>query len=959
MVQGLRSIDWLRVIKQPTSLLGMTMIIACWSGLALTLSIERDKVVENTAQRVASLARQFENYTDRVLNGIDHTLLLVRDAYETDPNHFDLIRLTKQTRAIGGVTIQISIVGSDGFLIASTFGDSVTRTYLGDREHFQAQMTAKVDELVIGRPVIGRTSGKQSIQLTRALRHPDGSFGGVIVASLDPNYAANYFEDVDLGSHGAATLRRRDNVILAAYGFKRARLGESTMSPTLHDAVTRAPTGVVWGNGTIDGIVRTIAYSKSREYPVTALVAISEREVFANYDAHKKLYIAAIAVLTLLVLLVIIVSSRRQLRLDRSEALARDKTRELRLTFERMSQGLSLFDEDARLVVWNDRYGKMYDLPQDMIAYGATFASIIKLRYGSDGIVDDPDAFVSEFRDRIKRGEVLKLTRRLRNGRTISVVSTPTENGGWVSTHEDITELTAAKDAAEESSRAKGEFLANMSHEIRTPMNGVLGMADLLLSTKLTSEQQDFAATIHRSAETLLQVINDILDFSKIEAGQLELERIPFLPQQIVLDVAALFTLAAQKKGVRLQTNGVRRDSPGQDDLAITVTGDPGRLRQILTNLVGNAVKFTAKGTVTLALAREDGPQNEARLAFTVTDTGVGMKSELLGRLFSPFTQGDASTTRKFGGTGLGLSICKRLTELMGGNIEVASTAGAGTTFTVRIAFPIAASITHSSAVVPLALNFANETHVLVVDDNAINQQVAVQMLTKLGVRASVANNGAEAIEMLQRRDYHLVFMDWQMSTMDGFEATHRIRQGEAGEDNKGIRIIAMTANAMSGDREKCVAAGMDDHLAKPVSFDALAKSLARWILNDIRESPPIAPAQPDDNAATDLPHYDEQTMLTNFDNDRDLIKKIIASTMIDLPNYLDALERAVAQGAWTDAGAAAHTMKGLTAQIGGTRLSAHLQLIETQLRGGGRINPAVVADIRSEYRAFEAALAA
>jgi len=731
------------------------------------------------------------------------------------------------------------------------------------------------------------------------------------------------------------------------------------MSPTLRDAVTQAPAGVVWGSGTIDGIFRTIAFSRSREYPVTVFVAVSESEVLASYIYHKNTYIAAIAALTLLVLLVIIVSIGRQLKLDRSEALAHEKKRELRLTFEHMSQALTLYDEEARLVVWNDQYRKMYNLPPNLLARGATFVSIMKQRYASDGISGDPETFVSEFRDKIKRGEVMRIIRRVKNGRTISLVITPTENGGWVTTHEDITELIAAKDAAEESSRAKGEFLANMSHEIRTPMNGVLGMADLLLSTKLTSEQQDFAATIHRSAETLLQVINDILDFSKIEAGQLEFERIPFSPQQIVLDVAALFTLAAQKKGVRLQTNGVRRDDSGHDDLAITVKGDPGRLRQILTNLVGNAVKFTAKGTVTLALVRERGPQNEARLAFTVTDTGVGMKSELLGRLFSPFTQGDASTTRKFGGTGLGLSICKRLTELMGGNIEVASTAGAGTTFTVRIAFPVAAAIVNSSAVVPLALNFANETHVLVVDDNAINQQVAVQMLPKLGVRASVPNTGAEAIEMLQRRDYHLVFMDWQMSTMDGFEATHRIRQGEAGEDNKGIRIIAMTANAMSGDREKCVAAGMDDHLAKPISFDALTKSLARWILNDIRDSPPIAPAQPDDDAATDLPHYDEQIMLTNFDNDRDLIKKIIASTMIDLPNYLDALERAVAQGAWTDAGAAAHTMKGLTAQIGGTRLSAHLQLIETQLRDGGRINPAVVANIRSEYRAFEAALAA
>jgi signal transduction histidine kinase len=643
-----------------------------------------------------------------------------------------------------------------------------------------------------------------------------------------------------------------------------------------------------------------------------------------------------------------------------SEALAQKKSRELEITFDRMSQGLSMFDGDGQLIVCNDRYRNMYDLPPDVAAHRVTFEAIIKYRYGSDGIAGDPETFVSEFRDKIKRGEVSTLARRLKNGRMISVISTPTENGGWVSTHEDVTAFMAAQEAAEESSRAKGEFLANMSHEIRTPMNGVLGMADLLLSTKLTSEQQDFAATIHRSAETVLQVINDILDFSKIEAGQLEFERIPFSPRQIALDVAALFTLAAQKKGVQLRTEGVRGKPSGDEDLAITVIGDPGRLRQVLTNLVGNAVKFTSKGTVTLALAREHAPGSEARLAFTVTDTGVGMTPELLGRLFSPFTQGDASTTRKFGGTGLGLSISKRLTELMGGQIDVASTAGVGTTFTVRITFPITDARSETAAIVPLQLNFASETHVLVVDDNATNQQVAVQMLSKLGVRASVANDGVEAIEMLQRREYHIVYMDWQMSTMDGFEATRRIRRGEAGNDNKFIRIIAMTANAMSGDREKCIAAGMDDHLAKPISFGALTKSLARWLLNDAKESPPIVPAQSEDSPPITacLPHYDKQAVLSNFDNDDDLVKKIIASTLIDLPNYLDKLERSVADGSWIDAGQAAHCLKGLIAQIGGTRLSAHLKEIEAKLSAGGPITPEVVADIRNEYREFKAALA-
>ena len=944
---------------QPITLLGTAMIIACWIGLAFVLSIERQKTVEDTTQQLANFTSLFEDYVSRSVQSVDQTLLLVRESYQTDPDHFDLQRLSKQTQLAVGLTGQMALIGSDGFTIGAVDAKQGVHVYLGDREYFSTLARSNDDQLVIGPPVMGRISNKFSVQFVRRLVRPDGSFGGVIAASVEATFVDKFFKNIDLGTRGTATLRGRDGVVRATYGFKDPSLGKVVMTPQFLDMLAREPSGMFWGGGAIDHVNRLVAYRVLEQYPLIVSVALAETDIFATYVRHRNIYIAVLANMSLLALIVIFVSTSRQLRLDRSEALAREKSRELEFTIDRMSQGLSMFDGDGRLVVWNDRFSEMYALPPEVAKRGASFSAIVEFHKSKGNLEGDPEAFVSDFRLKMAHGNGVKFIRRLESGRMIAVASTPTENGGWVATHEDITELTAAKDAAEESSRAKGEFLANMSHEIRTPMNGVLGMADLLLSTKLTSEQQDFAATIHRSAETLLQVINDILDFSKIEAGQLELERIPFLPQQIVLDVAALFTLAAQKKGVRLQTNGVRRDSSGHDDLAITVTGDPGRLRQILTNLVGNAVKFTAKGTVTLALAREDGPQNEARLAFTVTDTGVGMKSELLGRLFSPFTQGDASTTRKFGGTGLGLSICKRLTELMGGNIEVASTAGAGTTFTVRIAFPIAASITHSSAVVPLALNFANETHVLVVDDNAINQQVAVQMLTKLGVRASVANNGAEAIEMLQRRDYHLVFMDWQMSTMDGFEATHRIRQGEAGEDNKGIRIVAMTANAMSGDREKCVAAGMDDHLAKPISFDALAKSLARWILNDIRESPPIAPAQPDDNAATDLPHYDEQTMLTNFDNDRDLIKKIIASTMIDLPNYLDALERAVAQGAWTDAGAAAHTMKGLTAQIGGTRLSAHLQLIETQLRDGGRINPAVVADIRSEYRAFEAALAA
>jgi signal transduction histidine kinase/ActR/RegA family two-component response regulator/HPt (histidine-containing phosphotransfer) domain-containing protein len=954
--------SWLQLWLQPTTLLGAATILAGWVGIFVVLSIEYEKTLEDETRDLTNLTSLFEDYTTRIVQNVDQALLLVREAYETDARHFDLHHLSNQALMASGVVSRMAIIGSDGFTIASSAPNPGGPVYLGDRAYFRTLSQSNEDQLIIGEPVMGKVSQQWSVPFARRITGANGVFKGVIAASIEGNFIDKFFENIELGPYGTATLRGRDGVVRAShgFGFAASAVGRHLVPPQFRDALASGPRGIFWGGGGIDGVNRLIAYRASEKYPLIVSIALGENDIFASYRQHRQIYSIAMAIVTFLVLAAVIAITRRQLRLDHSEMIARERTRELRLTFERMSQGLSMFDGDARLVLWNDRFTHLYQLPSSIVRRGASLASIIGYHKEQGNFDDDPEGFIYEFCNKIRRGEVVRFIRRLGSGRVILVVSTPTDSGGWVATHEDITELTQAKEIAEESSRAKGEFLANMSHEIRTPMNGVLGMADLLLSTKLTSEQQDFAATIHRSAETLLQVINDILDFSKIEAGQLELEHIPFSPQQIVLDVAALFTLAAQKKGIRLQTKGVRRERVGSPP-PLTVKGDPGRLRQILTNLVANAVKFTSKGSVTVGLRRADGAEEEAWLVFTVTDSGIGMTPNVMKRLFTPFSQGDASTTRKFGGTGLGLSICKHLTELMGGTITVASTVGVGSTFTVEVAFPVTTAVQKSGDIAPLRLNLPSETHVLVVDDNAINQQVAVQMLTKLGVRSSVANNGAEAIEMLRRRDYHLVFMDWQMSTMDGFEATLRIRRGEAGNENKGVRIIAMTANAMSGDREKCIAAGMNDHLAKPISFDALSKCLARWVLVDPdTESPALVPEQaPAIFEGANLPLFDERSVLENFDNDRELFKHIIASTMSDMPNYLDALERAVAHEAWLEAGKAAHTMKGLTAQIGGLRLSAQLRDIEAKLSEGEPIDRAVVARIRQQYSELEAVLAA
>ncbi len=809
-------------------------VLAVALAAAALLATQRATVVGNAEARVTRFVAGAEAAINRSFLGIDMLLAGLatplgdeRLADEAALRQHRSQLLAQVVRQNLQLRDQVLLTPSGRVLAAGQesslrLGAQVPAAFL------QEVLAPSIQAMVISLPVLNPATAEQALYFARPVKLADaaGVVNAILLAelpvSLVAGIAAQSLEIAGL----SVSLERTDGHLLAS-----APLSDRTAVAVPLPAASA--TGAAWHTaGRIDTNPAIVA-ARPTLYPGLMVVASLRSDVALQDAEHGRQVVVSLAsgfVMMLLGAALVLHWHIDRLARARAELAASKSTLDQALSS--MNDGLLLVDSAQRVIAWNGRYLEFFPWLTGVLAPGVTLRNLAETAANARMPTSQGGQREAWIQQRLANfgQSVASYALSLPDNRIVNVVQRPTPQGGVVNIYRDVTtaerELARAKAQAEAANEAKSRFLATMSHEMRTPLNGVLGMIGLMLQGPLDARQRQQAELIRSSGQTLLDVLNDILDLSKIEAGRMDLEVLPFRLADTVREVVALLEVRAAARGLPL-----RLSLPAS--LPEVLCGDASRLRQILFNLVGNALKFTDHGSVSVALAHHPLDDGQASITLTVRDTGIGIAPEVLPRLFTRFSQADSSTARRYGGTGLGLAITREIVQLMGGQITVDSALGVGSCFTVVLAMPQGEMPARASSAgaAPLAALLpgqpqAGGLRVLAAEDNGVNQILIKALVEGMGHFCDVVGNGIEAVRQVQAAHYDLVLMDIQMPEMDGEDATRAIRRLEPPVGT--IPIVAMTANVMPEQQASYLAAGMSAVVAKPLDVRQLAATLDR-----------------------------------------------------------------------------------------------------------------------------------
>lgn len=827
----------------PIVFVTIALVAVTWAGVFTFADQVKDSKIERSYASSEQNAKVFAEQVRNTIKSIESIISFTAYKILEDPSP-DTVRILSQSGALKfAPLLQLAHIDAEGFTVSTQAGPDPNRTDLRDREHIRVHLDNLSEGLFIGRPVLGRVSGRWTIQLSRKILAPDGTMRGILVASLDPFYFKNFWRDVTLSDNALVALMHND-------GFVRTR--SHRLQWALETGLSRADFIAVIGNSTggrirdlsPDGFDRIGFYVRVPDLPLVVFSGDAVVDIERAYADHQHAYYLVGATITVLIVTFgfwFASLARRSRREERRAKMARQRLLDAVAT---MPEGFALFDASDRLVLANEALSRLYPRLADTIRQGVRFEELMRTGLARGQWVIPPgtqegDWLANAIEGHRAPGETLEV--RTTEGKWIRIMERKTLEGGRVGIRSDVTELKEREasliasqeqlesqavelrklaHAARKADNAKSAFLTAMSHEIRTPLNAVLGFASLLRKTSLSAEQETYLRTIVSSASHLRTIVNDILDFSQLQAGRLQIEREAFDLASLLEEVEAITRVLVADKPVAVKFS-LSPDLPRQ------IMGDGSRLYQVLLNLCSNAAKFTSSGEISVQALRS---AESDRIKFIVSDTGSGISEAAQARLFTPFEQGEVQGKLRAAGTGLGLVICKKLLDLMNGAIRMQSAPGRGSAFEIDLpleAAPMTRARDERSAGEGHA--GANGLDVLVVDDANTARLFLKILLEKLGHRVTEARDGVEAVNVAKSKKFDLIFMDLQMPRLDGVEATRSIlsQRPHGGKPT----VVALTAHIQKREQHDARDAGFAYWMTKPLDEEQLLQIVGRAML--------------------------------------------------------------------------------------------------------------------------------